>query len=199
MEAAMLRSAMMVGVIALCCAGVAQSAEARGGMGHGGMGFSHGGVGFNRGGMGFNRGSFGGRGFARFQSPRFERRGEFFENRRFFANRRFFDRDRDDRFFFRDRFRFRDRFPFDRFRDRFPFDSGFGGGGGFGFGGGFPYYPYDTTYGGGYYPYASAAPPEGWSANAAPPMQVADLPPCRESSVDGVVILRGTACARSKP
>jgi len=195
----MLRSAMMVGVIALCCAGVAQSAEAqsRGGMGHGGMGFSHEGMGFNRGGMRFNRGSFGGRGFARFQSPRFERRAEFFENRRFFAHRRFFDRDRDDRFFFRDRF---------RFRDRFPFDSRFGLGGGFGFGGfgfgGFPYYPYDTTYGAGYYPYASAVPPEGSSANAAPPlpsMQVADLPPCRESTADGVVILRGTACARSKP
>lgn len=176
----MLRSAMMVGVIALCCAGVAQSAEAqsRGGMGHGGMGFSHGG-------MGFNRGSFGGRAFTRFESPRFERRAEFFDNRRFFAHRRFFDRDRDDRFFFRDRFRFRDRFPF-----------------GFGFGGGFPYYPYDTTYGGGYYPYASAAPPEGSSADAALPLpstQVADLPPCRESSVEGVVILRGTACAHGKP
>ena len=161
------------------------------------MGFSHEGMGFNRGGMRFNRGSFGGRGFARFQSPRFERRAEFFENRRFFAHRRFFDRDRDDRFFFRDRF---------RFRDRFPFDSRFGLGGGFGFGGfgfgGFPYYPYDTTYGAGYYPYASAVPPEGSSANAAPPlpsMQVADLPPCRESTADGVVILRGTACARSKP
>jgi hypothetical protein len=158
-------------------------------------------MGFNHGGMSFNHGSFGGRGFARFQSPRFERRGEFFDHRRFFdrdrddrfffRNRFLFDRDRDDRFFFRDRF---------RFRDRFPFDSGFGGGGFGGFGG-FPYYPYYTNYGPGYYPYASAVPPEGSSANAAPPLpstQVADLPPCRESA-EGVVILRGTACARSKP
>src|SRR5689334_5376451 len=109
MEAAMLRSAMMVGVIALCCAGVAQSAEAHGGgggMGHGGVGFSHGGIGFNRG------SSFGGRGFARFPSPRFGQRAGSFEQRRFLVNRGLFDRNRDDRFFFRDRFRFRNRFPF---------------------------------------------------------------------------------------
>jgi len=174
----MLRSAMMVGVVALCCVGGAQSARGQ-------MGFSD--DGSFSGPMGFNHGAFGGRGFARFESPRFERREEFFENRRFFPHRRFFDRDRDDRFFFRDRFLFRDRFPF-----------GFGG---LGFGG-FPYYPYYTNYGPGYYPYVGAAPPEGPSANAAlppPPTQVAELPPCRESSVDGVVILRGTACARSKP
>lgn len=171
----MLRSALMVGVIALCCAGVAQSAEAQ----HGGVGMSH--------------GSFAGRGgFARFQSPRFERRPEVFQNRRFLAQRRFFDRDRDDRFFFRDRFRFGDRF---RFRDRFPFDTGFG----FGLGG-FPYYPYDTGYGGGYYPYVSAAPPDGYGANVPlPSTQVADLPPCRESGAEGVVILRGSGCAHGKP
>ena len=170
----MLRSAMMVGVIALCCVGAAPSAEAR-----------------SQGAMGFSHGAFAGRGFARFQSPGFGQRGQFFDHRRFFAQRRFFDRDRDDRFFFRDRFRFRE---------------GFGFGSGFGFGGfgGFPYYgyPYDTGYGGGYYPYVSAPPPEGPSPIAAlppPPTQVADLPPCRETGVDGVVILRGTACSHGKP
>lgn len=154
----MLRAAMMLGVVALCCAGVAQSAEAREQ-------------------MGLSQGSFGARGSARFQSPRFERREPFSQNRRFFVHRRF-DRDRDDRFFFRDRFRFGDGF-------------------GFGFGG-WPYYPYDT----GYYPYPSAAPPEGpipYAALGPPPTQTADLPPCRESGPDGVVIMRGTACSRGKP
>ena len=67
----------------------------------------------------------------------------------------------------------------------------------FGFGGFF--YPYYTTTYPTYYPYA-AGPPEGASANAAPaPTQVGDLPPCRETTEEGVVIMRGGACTRKKP
>ena len=156
----MLRSALMVGVVAFSCLGIAQSAEAR-------EGFSH--------------GSFDGRGFARFASPRFERRADFFQNHRFFADRRFFDRDR----FFFDRNRF----------------FGFGPFGDFGFGdfGGFPYYPYYTGYDPGYYPNASAAPPAGASADAPLlPMRAADLPPCSETTDSGVVITRGQGCAHNR-
>jgi hypothetical protein len=69
----------------------------------------------------------------------------------------------------------------------------------FGFGGfGFPYYPYYTDNYPGYYP-TLAAPPEGPSAYAAPPpVQVGDLPPCRETTDEGVVVFRGTACTRTK-
>ncbi len=140
----MQRPAMMMGVIALSCVGMAQPAEAqRRPMGITGSGFSF---------------SFIlGRGFERFESPAFERREEFFEHRRFFDRNRLF---------------------------------------GFGV---FPYYPYYATNYPAYYPSAAAVPPEGSSAALGPPStQVADRPPCRETT-EGVVVVRGTGCARSKP
>jgi hypothetical protein len=141
----MLRSAMMAGLIALSCMGVAQPADAQ----------SRQPMSFNGSGFGF---SFSiGRGFKRFESPAFERREEFFEHRRFFGRNRFF---------------------------------AFGG---------FPYYPYYTTNYPAYYPSASLVPPEGsGAALPPPPTQVADLPPCRETT-EGVVIIRGTGCAHNKP
>lgn len=46
--------------------------------------------------------------------------------------------------------------------------------------------------------------PQGAPADAvppppqAPPTQTADLPPCRETTADGVVVLRGMACTRGE-
>jgi len=142
MEVAMLRSVMVMGVIALFGVAIAQPAEAQ----------SRRPKGFN--GTDVNLSFNVGRGLERFESPAVERREELFEHRRFFNRNHFFI---------------------------------------------FGAVPYYTTNYPAYYPSAPVGPPEG-SGTAPPssPTQVADLPPCRETTA-GVVIIRGTGCAHSKP
>ena len=142
----MVRLALMVGMVALSCLGIAQAAEARDFSGRSAFAFDQ-----------------------RFESPRFERREAFFDHHRFF------DRDRDDRFFFRHR----------HARGLF-FDGFFGFPSGFAFGD----------------PPVTAAPPAAVVADPATPSrstEVADLPPCHETTESGVAILRGTGCARNRP
>jgi len=129
---------------------------------------------------------FHGGGFQHFSGPHFMRQGQSFRHRQF-LNRNHFNRFESARFERREEL-----FERRRFFDRNRFFFGYGG---------FPYYPNYTTDYPANYPYVLAVPADGPSANAAsplPPTQVGDLPPCRETTTEGVVIVRGTACTRNQ-